>query len=393
MASFIDAQGATQQVDVSLDMFKAAVDNGMSLRDYTNATFQTDVAAYGDVFSQLAASEGIFLKPQRDHGLRTPTLAKALNGSVVTEAGAVVHTPSSSARVLLQAAIGALVEDKLVANLDMAANAYSNMLAMDTTIAGEWLLWPEANYTNTEAARAQVTSQLAKPASMLALTTSEKQVRIPTFALGIEWSEQAAKYLNLDFIALSVARQIAVERNARAEADILALLNGDPDVGQASLSSLSLTVQANTLDSTISANGTLTQKAWMAWLYRNGTKRRITHVICDVTTAVAIQNRTGRPTIYSDNGVSPRVNTNERYMNPLWNDDVEVYIATSSAFPANTIIGLDKEYGIQRVTSVGANYNAVEELVMRRGTQMRFDYGSISRRLYNDAFDVLLLTV
>jgi hypothetical protein len=51
-----------------------------------------------------------------------------------------------------------------------------------------------------EAARSQVTSQLAKPASMMSITTAEKSVRIPTFSLGIEWSEQATKYVNLDLM-------------------------------------------------------------------------------------------------------------------------------------------------------------------------------------------------
>lgn len=69
---------------------------------------------------------------------------------------------------------------------------------------------------------------------MLTLGTVEKSIRVPTFGLGIEWDTRAEKYLNLDFISLSIARQIAVERNARAEENLLAMLNGDADVGAAS---------------------------------------------------------------------------------------------------------------------------------------------------------------
>jgi hypothetical protein len=34
----------------------------------------------------------------------------------------------------------------------------------------------------------------------MSITTAEKSVRIPTFSLGVEYSEQATKYVNLDLI-------------------------------------------------------------------------------------------------------------------------------------------------------------------------------------------------
>ena len=66
-----------------------------------------------------------------------------------------------------------------------------------------------------------------KPQTMMTLTASEKQIKVPTFALGIEWSGRPRKYLNLDFISLSIARQVAVERNEHANDNLLAMLNGD----------------------------------------------------------------------------------------------------------------------------------------------------------------------
>ena len=62
---------------------------------------------------------------------------------------------------------------------------------------------------------------------------------------------------------------------------------------------------------------------------------------------------------------------------------------SDSGFPANTILGIDSRYAIQRVTSTNASYQAQEEFVLRRSSAMRFDYGTLSRRLYNDAFEVL----
>jgi len=52
-------------------------------------------------------------------------------------------------------------------------------------------------------------------------------------------------------------------------------------------------------------------------------------------------------------------------------------------------MGIDSRYAIQRVTSTNASYQAQEEFVLRRSTAMRFDYGTLSRRMYLDAFECL----
>lgn len=387
MAAFYDAEGGVQQVEMTLDLVRDAANNKMSVRDWVNTVYPTDVGAYGDTFSQICASEGIVLVPQKKAGIRAPSLDATLNGRPVMEAGAIVRQPSSQARILLMPAIGALVEDKLLSDLEMNANAFDSMVAMDDTITDEWLLWPEANYAGPEAGRSQGVSQLAKPQTMLTLTTSEKQIRVPTFALGIEWSEQATKYLNLDFISLSIARQVMVERNERANQNLLAMLNGDADVGQGALSAISNKVKtAVSLDST--ATSGISQKAWMLWLYTNGKKRRITHVVTDILGALAIENRTGRPTASSLDTSGSEINANASVLNPTWGD-VQVFITDDPSWPAKTVMGLDSRYAIHRVTSTNASYQATEDFVLRRGSAMRFDYGSLSRRLYDDAFEVL----
>lgn len=387
MAAFIDAQGATQQVEVNLDTVRAAADNSLSVRDYINSNYTTDAEAYGDAFSQMCASEGIVLVPNKKYGLKAGNLDAVVNGRPRMEAGAIVKTPSSQARVLLMPAIQALVEDKLVGDLDMNANAFDSMIALDTVIADEWMLWPEVNMTGPEAGRSQVTSQLAKPVNMLTLTTSEKSVRIPTYSLGIEWAEQATKYLNLDFIALSIARQVSVERNERANQNLLAMLNGDADVGQGSLSSAGKVKTAVSLDAAATAG--ITQKALMLWLYSNSKKRRIDTIVTDINGALSLEGRANRPIVTGDNGTSVRINTNESVLNPTWGAEVKVFITDDPSWSAKTLMGIDSRYAIQRVTSTNASYQAQEDFALRRGSAMRFDYGSIARRLYLDAFEVM----
>lgn len=388
MAAFIDASGATQQIEANLDMVRAAKENGMSFRDYVNSTYTTDADRFGDAFSQMCASEGIVLQPNKQYGMKASSLDAVLNGRPLLEAGAIVRNPSNQGRVLLMPAIGALVEDKLVADLNMNADEFDRIIAQDDTIADEWLLWPEINFAGPEAARSQVTSQLAKPATMMSVTTSEKSVRIPTYSLGIEWSEQATKYVNLDLLSLAIARQVAVERNDRANQNLLTLLNGDADMGQASLSTLGKVTTALSLDS--AATSGITQKAWMLWLYQNSKKRKINYLVTDIAGAMAIEGRTGKPVITGDNPNSPRIDASVRVSNPTWMADLPVFIVDPSVgWPAKTILGLDTRYAIQRVNSTNASYQAQEDFVLRRGSAMRFDFGTICRRLFNDAFECL----
>lgn len=389
MANFYDAQGKIQEVNVTLDTIRAAADNGVTVRDHINALYVTDVDAFGDPFSQLCASEGIVLTAQKRHGLKSSNLDAVLNGRPILEAGSVVKTPSNQARILMMPAIGALVEDKLLSDLDMDANAYDNMIALDTSIADDWLLWPEVSYNVPEGARAQATAQLASPTTMMTLTTAEKSIKVPTFALGIEWSEQATKYLSLDFMALSIARQVAVERNDRAHQNLIAMLSGDADYGQGPLSGIANKVKvASGLDAAATAG--LTQLSWMMWLYNNSKKRKLSHLITDIAGAMAIEQRVGRPTIVQDNPNSTRIDTTMSVANPTWNKDLPVFIMdASSNWPAKSIMGIDSRYAIQRITSTSATFTAQENFVLRRGSAMRFDYGTLSRRLYNDAFEVL----
>lgn len=388
MAGFINAKGENHEFEVSLDVIKAAADNRQSVRDYINSTLDTDASKYGDAFSQLCASEGIVLIPQKDYGMRAPSLQSVLSGRPILEAGAIVRQPSSQARALLMPAIGALVEDKLVADLNMNADEFDSLVAQDDTIADEWLLWPEINFNGPEAARSQVTSQLAKPATMMSITTSEKSIRIPTFSLGIEWSEQATKYIQLDLLALAIARQVAVERNDRANQNLLMMLNGDADMGQGSLSSLGKVTTAVSLDS--AATTGITQKAWMLWLYQNSKKRKLNALVTDIAGAMALEGRAGKPVITGDNPNSPRIDANVSVKNPTWNSDLPIFIVDPSVgWPAKTILGLDTRYAIQRVTSTNASYQAQEDFVLRRGSAMRFDFGQICRRIFTDAFEVM----
>ena len=390
MASFIDAQGQTQQLNLDVTLYRHAADNGMSLQQYMNVNFPTNAEKYGTTFNQLMASEGIFVKGNQELAIRPSTMKSILEGTPKVEAGVTTKDATPASRILFPAVFMQAIESKLMGNLEMTANAFEQMIGVDEAINGDRFEQPIINYSGPEAGRSQGIAQLASPASMLTITASDVSKRIPTFSLGLEISDQALQATTLDLVALSVARQAAVERNARVNDYLLALLNGDTDAGQSALPQ----VQAKSFDSTLTVLGTLSQKAWAKWLFTNSTKRNISHIVCDIDTALTIEGRSGRPVVTNDNGASPRINTWETVMNPIWPTAVNMFIVdTTSSWTANTIMGLDKQYAIRRVRNLNASYTSIEQFVTRRSSVMRLDFAEIVTRLYDDAFSVVNLTV
>ena len=389
MAAYINARGETQQIKLDVTMYRQAAERGMSLQQFLN-TEHADTGANGPAFNQILASEGIFVQANRDVGIRPSTMEAILNGRPNMEAGVNVKDAVPTSRILFPAVIMQAVEDKLLQNLAMTANALEDMIAIDETINGERYEHPVVNFSKPEAARSQGSSQLAPPPSMMTITTSDKAYRIPSFALGLEVSDQALKATTIDFVALSLARQAAVERNERANNYLLAIFNGDVDNGEGSLASLGLVDNASTFDAA-ATGGTLTQKAWMKYLMKNGTKRTITHLVTDIDTAMKIEGRTGKPTVMQDNGTTNRFDTQFNVMNPTWAKNPKLFLVENAAWAANTIMGLDASWAIRRVRNLSADYQGIESYVLRRSQAMRFDFGEHVNRLYNDAYGCMVL--
>ena len=178
------------------------------------------------------------------------------------------------------------------------------------------------------------------------------------------------------------------ERAAIIDSALLTMYSGDVDAGIAALSSQT----AQSFDSTIPANGVLTHKAWVKWLRQNFRKRRIDWVFCDLNAALAIENRTGKPTVQTDNPASVRIDALAEVANPAW-QNVQIFLLEDGLLPANTILGIDSRYAMWKVESSTAEYSAVEEFVLRKTSALRFDMGYQYYRMFDEAFQVLTLTV
>lgn len=374
--------------------FRKVEASGLKPAAYLNRLVDTGVGN-PTVTEQLSAQMGFFTKADDAYGIRPSTLDAIFNPTKV-EAGAITRDADLSPRVFFPVFALGVLESALRADNSATMAAFNDMVAVRDSIDTDKFERPLIDFTAPEAVRSQAIAQLSEPTAMVRATMSSKILKIQNTAIGMEYSDQAARALSLDLLMRGLTRQAEMEAISRVEGYFLAFYNGDTDLGMAALSTVSGAVKtAQSLDAAITAAGVLTQKAWMNFLFGAGKakKRTITHVITDFATAMAIENRTGRPNVQGDNATSRRIDTVENIINPMWPDQVKVFVSTDPAWPANTIVGLDNRYAVHHVVSTALQYSGAEEWAIRRSTKLRFDYGEIAYRLFDDAWDCLTLTV
>lgn len=384
--NIIDHTGARADIDINMQFTAEAKAAGavhplahLDNKVLTNADQPT---ARQQVYAQLGLTrKGLKLQEAMDAVYAPANAGPAVEDGLIT------------GRLVTQAYLFDAIESKLRSSDYGLTEIFTRKAAAVDTINNTKFDRPILNFTRPEGARSRNIAQLSEPASMMLLTASDVSMRISSSSIGLEYSDEAAKQISIDIVTLSVTRQAETEALERIEGQLLTFLNGDSDVGMAALSSVAGAVKnAKTdYDSTLTA-GNLSQKAWVNWLFNGSRYRTINTVVTNLAGALAIENRTGRPTAQTDNATSKRIDTSMSVLNPTWPDQVEVIISQDPNWPANTILGFDSRYGYHLVTSSSLAYSAVEQFAIRRSSKMRFDFGNLAYRLYDEAWSVLTLS-
>lgn len=385
--------GQLTEVPFSLEDYQKAQDKQMSLSQYINRKYRTDEKD-GTAFEQCMAATGLVMAEDNHFGIRPPSLedvfsGKAmLNSAIVSPDGADRFSPAG--RYFFPAVLIDVLESQLRDNRDSYSAAFMDMVAFTRSITSPRYDQVIIDYTAPREKRSQPISQLAEPVKLLSITTSSVSRAIPTWAIGMEISDEAARAATLDQVAIALREHGAEERARRLNSDFIAIVNGDVDAGEAGL--MSGAFQADSLDASITSAGVLTQKAWVKFLMQKWMRRQITHVVCNIDTYLAIEGRTGRPVKSDEPAVDERLNTIPNIALSMIPNNVKVFPMEN--FAANTIVGLDASKAMRRIVHVSAEYSAVEQYVMRRSRAVRIDTSErIESAGYRDAFEVMTLTV
>lgn len=388
--SFKDNTGKQVEVEIGVELYKAAAEKKQSLSQYLNTTFPTS-SERATTFDQMAASSGLFVRGDKNYGINSPTMADVLDGSASISANAVTRSGGSgiatpASRILYPEVVMQMIESELTSSDDPFLAGVDKMIAITSNVNTPRVEQPVINTTGPKGTESQPIAQLAAPASMVSITVADQSYRIPTMSVGLEISDEAQGSATLDLVGIALTANAREQAILRAEADIAGMIAGDNDLGESAVTG----VNASTFDSNINGSTKMTQKGWVKFLRDNYRKMNKDWLLMDVDTALEIESRTGKPTNQSDDPNSPRIDalfTVENLALPT----PRVLILPTTLIGADTVVALDSRFAIRKVVNVSANYSAIEEYVLRRGSGLRIDYGYVMKKLYSDAWTKLTI--
>ncbi|NCN28712.1 hypothetical protein GW915_14205 [bacterium] len=394
MAKFIDKDGNPQEVSLNgMALYKEAMAKKVTVRQLINSKCPT-AAGGPDAFQQMCVEAGLRFKADDSNGVPATNLLDMFEGpaaSSFTQADAI---PTS--RLLFPAALMEVIEDALQSKEDVATGAFESLVGYRSTVVGNRIEQPVISYNTTKGpqdSQFQHISQNTRPPILLSLVSSDISRKIPTTSIGMEISREALQANNLDFVAMTLTRFLRHANYNEWVAQITALLSGDADAANTTMSNGTAAlpvVKASAYDTSIVADGVLSQKAWLKYLYAHSMMMTKTHLVCDFDAALALDTRLDRPTnVHNDS--TDRLDVPFTVQYPAFGKNVSLLVMPTGTFAANTIMGLEQPTAISKITSSTASYSAIEEIVMKKSTEIRLDRGFITYRNYTDSFDVLSL--
>lgn len=406
MAKFFTKSGATIDATDALGpgIYAAAYKEGLSVPEYINRKFAANDPdlKLGTPFQQIAASVGLGLPGANPFGLRAKSVEEVLGAQIGANVANQKDFGSpfgSASRILFPAAIIALVESAVPKDYSTDSVVFKDLIAQEMAVATENFIQPVITYSTPngpEQAKAQRIGQFSDAPNMLRFSTSERNKSLPTYGIGMEFSQQALRAATLDLVALTLNRYLMVEKDQRVYSYLSSIFAGDSDLNTGAVSAVTTT----TLNGAATA-GVVTHKSWVKFLARRRKLRRITHVIGDIDTYLKVEGRTGRPG--SNNydptlsRIDPQAVADSRQTG--FGNDVKWFIVDAAAdggpIPANTVWALDTTKGIVRVSNTSAAYTAAESFVLRRTEAMVMHWSEDVFRMFGDSdlspFDVLTI--
>ncbi len=397
--NILDKHGKRYELDLhGMALHREAADRKLTMRQLMNEKYPT-VATAPETFKQACAAAGLRFKADAETGQPAATLREVLDPiSYSADQGTYDQAEAApDSRILFPAAIAEIVEDSLQTDEGSATAAFESLVGMRNTVASKRVEQPVISYSNPQGAEDsgyQRISQNTRPPIMSSLTASDIARTIPVGSIGMEVSQEAMA-MGLDLVSMVLQRFTRKNDYAEWTAQIGKILSGDADATNTPMSTAQSALpsfQADTLDSAVVAAGTLSQKAWLKYLYKDNLQLTVDTIVCDFDTALAIDNRSGRPTNTQENS-NDRLDTPFKIIYPTFQDNINILVMPTGTFTANTIMGIQTSDAIFKTTSSVANYSAIEAQVLKKSTEFRWDRGFLIGRAFDDAFSVMTLTV
>ena len=123
----------------------------------------------------------------------------------------------------------------------------------------------------------------------------------------------------------------------------------------------------------------------MKWLWNDRGIYQVDYVLCNEDDYFRIIERKGRPNISLEQMAYATKPINKNIFEP------QIFILNEGVVPPGTLVGIDSRYAIARLKNSWANFDAVEEMVMRNGKALHFYERQVVYRHDDQAFKVTTL--
>jgi hypothetical protein len=404
MTSIIARDGTRQEINLTLEDHQAADAAGMSFSAYINNKYDTDAEKYGTAFNQALASNNIFMKPNKDYGIKAPTVSQIVAGNYDINMGAITKTDgrdpfSPQGRLIFAASMLEIINSQLMESNGSYSATFNRLVAMNTSVDSPRFDTPIINTTAPMTSRSQPIAQMAAPSSMVNITLSSISQRVGSRSIGLEISDEAAKSVTIDLVGAAVRAQAEAERAANVDMALYDLVMGNADQGTTALTALALGNGAGQIAGGSTTGGTFTHESYIRFLRSAWRKLNIDWIVCDLSTYLILESRSGRPNYQNVNGTDGHLNSMMALANPSIPDSVNYFIVEpdmmhevgptfagygSASHPlggTRKVLGIDSTKAIRKVTYSGAAYSAIESFVLRRSSAMRWDYSESFYRM------------
>lgn len=377
-ASFIESGGRPSQIPISIDLYKSAADRNLSVPAYLQQEYGQKADknyANGSVFSQIMASLNAPIDV-KGKGFRAMKLGNILDG---TFRAAVTQNAKTALTILAPAAILSIVEENKTEDYTDTLSMFEKLIAIDKFNSSDTFAMPFFDLSNADKRQASAIGQSAI-SYVGRLTISRKSHTIPTFSYCLEASDKALKDYCIDTIAIYLRRLRKPLAFNLVCQQLNSLINGDRDMDIKPLP----VVPINKYDSE-AGNGVLTHKAYMKWLRNDCRFYQVDYVLCNEDDYFRIIERKGRPNISLEQMANATEPINKNFFEP------QIFILNEGVVPPGTLVGIDSRYAIARLKNSWANFDAVEEMVMRNGKALHFYERQVVYRHDDQAFKVTTL--
>lgn len=383
-SSYSTVAGETKEVEVGLQDVKEAGRLNMNLSAYLAEKYPDADPNKGSAFGQIAASVGFNLNPK---ALHKPTMADVLEGRA-SAAGIVApdgEDRSIAGRLFMPEIILAMQEKNLFRNTSRLRESLMSKVAINSTVNGKTYYRPVVDSDTNKNLRYDEIGQGATPNVLVKISASERPYVIPTKSFGLEITDEALASSTLDQVGMMIGSARRSIDNNNVYNWISRMVNGDAQFGITALTPIAI----SSYDSGATL-GAVTQKAWVKALLANQEYWEADTMIATEDSYIAVENRATRPTVSDDTGRDNRLNAGLNLMNVSLDTIDTIMVADEAALGgAGNFLLFDSMQSLEYAVNASAAYEAMENYVMRRTNQMRFDTAEEMFRFRDDAMALI----